>query len=447
MTTTYLIILVTLAIFLLLLLIMKLKMNAFIALLLVSIFTGIGAGMPPQELLKTIQDGMGGILGFVAIVVGLGSIFGEFLSYSGGAEVLATDLVKRFGKDKSSYALVITGFLVSIPVFFDVGFIILAPVVYGLAKSTNRSTVYYAVPLLTGLAITHTFIPPTPGPVAVAEVLGADIGTVILLGAGIGLPVGLIVGPYAGKLVAKYVKAGPPSWIEIGTKDNGLDKKPSFAKVMFIISTPIILIILGSVSRYWNIEQPVINETLQFLGHPFIALIIGTLLSMYYLGFKLGGSKEQLLEISTKALGPAGLIILITGAGGVFKQVLVDSGVGNSLAELLAETRLPILLLAYLMAVVVRVTQGSATVAMITAAGLISPIISMVDISETHIALTVLSIAAGATTLSHVNDSGFWLIGKYLDLSEKETIQTWTTTSTAISIVSMFLILLVSLFI
>jgi Gnt-I system low-affinity gluconate transporter len=448
MNNMYLLSVVTAAIVLLLILVIKFKLNAFIALLLVSIFAGLAAGMPPQQLIGSIQNGMGSILGFVAIVVGLGSIFGEMMEYSGGARALATWLISKLGQNNANIALTITGFLVAIPVFFDVGFIILVPVIFALSRQTGKPLVYYAVPLLTGLAITHAFIPPTPGPVAVTEILNADLGWVILLGSIIGLPLALVAGPFLGRIISKVVDLVPGPGDE---PDEEESKLPGFGTVFMILALPIVLIVMKSIADL-GVEKGFINQSgisdfISFIGHPFAALLIATLISLYILGTRSGASRDDLLRLTSKALGPAGIIILITGAGGVFKQVLVDSGIGSSLAETLSGWSLPFLILAYLLAMVVRVTQGSVTVAMITAAGLLSPLLETMDPSEGQRALIVLSVAAGATILSHVNDSGFWMVGKYLGLTEKQTIQTWTTTSTFISVSGLILILIASIFV
>ncbi len=443
MDLLYLTLTVLLSIFVLLVLVIRFKINAFIALMLVSIITGLVAGMDGQSLLKSIQDGMGGILGFVAIIVGLGAIFGEMLEFSGGAKALALDLVSKFGNKKASLALTFTGFLVAIPVFFDVGFIILVPIVYSLSRETKKSMVFYAVPLLTGLAITHAFIPPTPGPVAVTEILNADLGWVIGLGCIVGIPTAFLIGPLFGKLIAQKVDVHP-SESNITTVNGS--NLPRFYSILAIIAFPILLIVVKSIITMGIDSGRISNSSfidfLLFIGHPFIALLLVTLVSLYYLGYKRGADSKKLLQLSTKALGPAGIIILITGAGGVYKQVLIDSGIGSALANALAETHLPILILAFLIASVVRVTQGSATVAMITAAGLMSPVTEVLQLPAPKLALVVLAIASGATILSHVNDSGFWIVTKYLGLTEKQGIQTWTTTSTAIAITGMIIILI-----
>ena len=436
------------AILLLLFLVLKLKIHAFISLLIVSIVVGVVTGMDFSGIIKSMQDGMGNTLGFVATVVGLGAIFGQMLEASGGAESIAKYLLKTFGEKRASWALVLTGFIVAIPVFLDVGFIILIPIIYELTKQARRSILYYAIPLLAGLAVTHAFIPPTPGPVAVAEILDVQLGWIIIMGFIVGLPTAIIAGPIFGKYISKKIHIAAPDYFaekESGPVQEGL---PSFRTIILIIALPLLLIVLNSVAEvlYDNgvLQNEAIHQTVGLLGHPFTALIISTLLAMYVLGIRRGFNKEQIMTLSNKALGPAGLIILVTGAGGVFKQILIDSGVGGMLAERLAESAMPPIVLAYLIAVVVRVIQGSATVSMITAAGIMAPLISIFDLTQIDKALIVLAIAAGSTILSHVNDSGFWLVGKYLGMNEKETLRSWTVMETIISLVGFTFVLLLS---
>jgi len=436
------------AILLLLFLVLKLKIHAFISLLIVSIVVGIVTGMDFTGIIKSMQDGMGNTLGFVATVVGLGAIFGQMLEASGGAESIAKYLLKHFGEKRASWALVLTGFIVAIPVFLDVGFIILIPIIYELTKQAKRSILYYAIPLLAGLAVTHAFIPPTPGPVAVAEILDVQLGWIIIMGFIVGLPTAIIAGPIFGKYISQKIHIAVPDYFaekEPGPVQEGL---PSFRTIILIIALPLLLIVCNSVAEvlYDNgfLQNEVVYQSIGLLGHPFTALIISTLLAMYVLGIRRGFNKEQIMKLSNKALGPAGLIILVTGAGGVFKQILIDSGVGAMLAERLAESAMPPIVLAYLIAVVVRVIQGSATVSMITAAGIMAPLITIFDLTQIDKALIVLAIAAGSTILSHVNDSGFWLVGKYLGMNEKETLRSWTIMETIISVVGFTFVLLLS---
>lgn len=437
-------------IFLLLFLVTRLKINAFISLLISSIFVGLAAGMPAAGILESIQNGMGGTLGFVATVVGLGAIFGQILEHSGGAEALAQTLLKKFGQENASWALMVTGFFVAIPVFFDVGFIILVPLVYALARDTGKSLLYYGIPLLTGLAVTHSFIPPTPGPIAVAEIIGADLGWIILFGFIIGIPAAILAGPIFGRYISKKIDVGIPDYINMEPHEDDTEPLPSFGLICAIISIPLLLI-LGNTLTESLVGAGVLAEgwlpqLFMFIGHPFVALIIAVLMALYWLGTRRGTDRSQLSDLSMEALKPAGVIILITGAGGVFKQVLIDSGIGEMLAGSMADLGLPAIVLAYVIACAVRITQGSATVSMITAAGIMSPIISEFTFSEPHKALIALAIASGATILSHVNDSGFWLVNRYLGLTEKETLQSWTVMETIISVTGFVLALGLSFF-
>jgi Gnt-I system low-affinity gluconate transporter len=440
-------ILVALAgIFLLLFLVIRTKLHAFVALLLVSLIVGILAGMPLNEVVTSMQNGMGGTLGFVAVVVGLGAMFGQMLEVSGGAERLAQTLVKKFGEDKSQWALGVTGFLVAIPVFFDVGFIILVPIVYGLAKKTGKSLLYYGIPLLAGLAVTHSFIPPTPGPIAVADLIGADLGWVILFGTIAGIPAMIIAGPLFAKYISKKLHVVVPDYMNL--EEIEYDKElPSFKLIASLIMIPLVLILLNTVSGVLLEEGNIVRSVLTFLGHPFVALTIATILTFVFLGTKRGYSRQEVQDIATKALEPAGIIILVTGAGGVFKQILIDSGVGQVLGDMMAGSPLPPILLAFLIAAAVRVAQGSATVSMVTAAGLMAPLIEILGLQGPVLGLLVIAIASGATVLSHVNDSGFWLVGRYFGISVKDTLKSWTVMETLIGLVGVTVALILGVFI
>ncbi|MBR2076342.1 MAG: gluconate transporter [Exiguobacterium sp.] len=446
MSGSTLILIALAGIFLLLFLVIRTKLHAFVSLLLVSLIVGVAAGMPLGDVIASIQNGMGGTLGFVAVVVGLGAMFGKMLEVSGGAERLAQTLVSKFGEDKAQWALGITGFIVAVPVFFDVGFIILVPIVYGLAKKTGRSLLYYGIPLLAGLAVTHSFIPPTPGPIAVANLIGADLGWVILFGVLAGIPAMILAGPVFGKYIAKKIHVTIPDYMEFKEIDTSKEF-PSFKMILSLILIPLVLILANTLSAVLLDEGNVIRDVLTFLGHPFVALTIATLLTFVFLGTRRGYSRDEVQEIATKALEPAGIIILVTGAGGVFKQVLIDSGVGDVLGEMMAGSPLPAIVLAFLIATVVRVAQGSATVSMVTAAGLITPLLEIQNITGAALGLIVIAIASGATVLSHVNDSGFWLVNRYFGLDVKDTLKSWTIMETIIGLTGFAVVFLISLFI
>jgi Gnt-I system low-affinity gluconate transporter len=400
-----------------------------------------------KGIIDTVKSGMGGILGFVAIVVGLGAMFGKMLEVSGGAERLAKNILEKFGDDKAPWALGLTGFLISIPVFLDVGLIIVIPIVYSLAAKTGRPVLYYGIPLLAGLAVTHSMIPPTPGPIAVAEILNADLGWVILFGVIAGIPAMIIAGPIFGSYISKRVEVGIPDFIDFKEPDAG-KPLPSFGLVMFLILTPLIMILAGTVIHYMTDHQATI-DVVKFFGNPFVALLIATILAFYTLGNFCGYSRDEVQDIASKALEPAGIIILVTGAGGVFKQVLIDSGVGQMLGAMMKDSAMPPVVLAFVVTTLVRVAQGSATVAMVTGGGIMAGILAGagIDSSPQMLGLIAISVACGATVISHVNDSGFWLVNRFFGMSVKDTLKTWTVLETIVGLVGFIVVFILSLFI
>ncbi len=427
----------------LLTLILRFKFSAFISLLISAISIGVASGMPLPEVIDTIQRGMGGTLGFVAVVVGLGAIFGAILEHSGGAQALANYFLSKFGLPNAPWAVMIAGFFIAIPVFFDVAFIILVPIIYAIQRKSGKSLLIYAIPLLAGLAITHSFIPPTPGPVAVADILGAQLGWVILFGFIVGIPTAIVCGPIFGKYIANKIMVQAPSLTEdLSSKDQVL---PPVGLIMLSILIPIFLILINTILNSPLIGEAVLSDQIlsisAFLGHPFVALIIANLIVWYALGIRRGYTKDQLMDISTSSLKPAGIIILLTGAGGVLKQMLVDTGSGEMLANLLTEAGIPLLVFAFLAAAVIRILQGSATVAMITAAGLVVPLLNA-EVSDISKAILVIAVASGASIFSHVNDSGFWLVGKYLGISEKDTFRSWSVMTTILALMGFTMCLL-----
>ena len=405
------------------------------ALLLASISVGVFAGISITKILSTLQEGMGNTLGFVAIVVGLGTLLGGLLEHSGGAEALAQQLLKSFGEKRTDWALVTAGFLLAIPVFFDVAFILLVPIVYSLQRKTGKSILLYGLPLLAGLAITHAFIPPTPGPVAVAEILSANLGWVIAFGFVVGLPTAAISGPFFARIISEKIMVKAPVISSIEGQNKATT--PSLGVVLLVIGLPLGLIVLNTLFTSFAITSTLplfIGETLALIGHPFGALLIANLVAWYVLGKKRGVSSAALNQLANRSIAPAGLIILLTGAGGTFKQMLITTNAGKMLAEVFAAQGIPLLLFAFLAAVSIRLLQGSATVAMITAAGLTAPLLNEA-LTSPQKALIVLAIAAGASILSHVNDSGFWLVSKYLGLTEKETFRSWSIMTLLIALV------------
>jgi Gnt-I system low-affinity gluconate transporter len=432
---------------LLLFLIIKLKLNAFLSLLSASIWVGLWGGLSPTLILQSISKGMGDTLAFVATIVGLGAIFGAILEHSGGAQALAKFLLKKGRETKSRLALLITGFIVSIPVFFDVGIIILFPLVKALANRVKKNVLAFALPLLTGLAVTHSFIPPTPGPVAVADILKVDLGYAIVVGLIIGLPVALICGLW----LSKYITPAEVTNFE-DEKEMTEEYDTSLVKLIFLIlGLPIGLILIGSLFSTLALEGIIAQskwvEILAFIGHPFVSLLLATLLALYFLGTKRGLSKQELFDVSNRSLSPAGSIILITGAGGVLKQMMISTGIGEMIATSMQNSTFSIVLLAYLVSALVRIMQGSATVAMLTAAGIVAAVIIDMDLAMIDKTLIMMAIAAGSIILSHVNDSGFWLVNRYLNQSVQQTLKAWTIQSTIISVTSFTLIFLIYQFV
>lgn len=440
------------AIALILFLILKWRVQAFIALLLASVFVGVVSGtMELTEVGDTIKDSMGSSLGFIATIIGLGAIFGAMIEHSGGAQSLANGLLKFFGEKKANWAMLMTGFLISIPVFLDVALVIIAPIIYALARRTGKSLLTFGLPLLAGMVVTHSFVPPTPGPTWVAYELGIPIGTVILYSILVGLPTAIIAGIFLGGKIADQVKIDPPELVEAEETDT-----PSFWTIAVILMLPIVLIVAGSL-----VEQavgsgiadgltrsergaemailmkasPIWQQTVAFFGHPILALLLSTILTLWILGAKRGVAKDKLMEVATRALGPAGIIILITGAGGVFKGMLGKTGVGDALAELLGGLGVTPVILAFLFSAISRIAQGSATVAMVMAASLMAPILVNMGLSDAQLSLVVVAIAAGAAGFSHVNDSGFWMVSRYFRMTEKETFKTWSYVSTAVGVI------------
>ncbi|MDO8997637.1 MAG: gluconate:H+ symporter [Sediminibacterium sp.] len=424
----------------LLILVLYFKFPAFIALLIASIVTGLLAGLSAQKMIATIQEGMGSTLGFVATIVGLGAMFGAILEKSGGADAIARYLIKKAGQKKSPLALGFTGLIISIPVFFDVAFILLIPIIYAIQKNTQKSLLLYAMPLLAGLAFGHAFIPPTPGPIAVAEIIGAEMGWVILTSILIGIPTVILCGVLFGKMIAKRIFIQSPEQTLEVTPTAGTEHQqlPSFGLTIGIVFLPIVLILLNTCfsAGIFNIKNTFIIQLVAFIGHPFSALVIANIVAWILLGIKKGYSATDLSTISIQSMAPAGAIILVTGAGGVFKQVLVNTGAGKLLAELLLHAGVSVVLFAYLSAAIIRLLQGSATVAMITAASLLAPLLITGMYSPIQLAALVAAIAAGATIFSHVNDSGFWLVKQYLGLTENQTFKSWSLMTLLISVVA-----------
>ena len=443
--TTRLVIAAIIGLALLLVLIIKFKVHAMLSILIGAIAIGLIAGMPFEEIVTAVDDGIGNTLKGIALLVGLGSMFGAILEASGGAQTLAVTMVKKFGDEKAAWALGITGLVISIPVFFDAGLIILIPLAFSLAKRTKKSSLFYAIPLLAGLAVGHAFIPPTPGPVLVATMLNVELGWVILVGVCCGFFAMIVAGPVWGAICGKKFYVPVPDQIA-NQEDIDESKLPSFASVVTIIMIPLVLIILKSVAGVVPALAGV-APLFNFLGQPFAALLIATLAAMFILGTRHGYTMPELEKILTKSLEPTGLILLVTACGGVLRYILQYSGLGEIIGNAVASINLPIVVVAFLVAALVRICVGSATVAMTMAAGIVAAMPEIASLSPMYLACVVAAVAGGATVCSHFNDSGFWLVRSLIGLDENTTLKTWTIMETLVGGTGFIVALIISFFV
>ncbi len=428
----------------LLVLIIKFKVHAMISILVGAISIGLIAGMPAADIVTAVNDGIGNTLKGIALLVGLGSMFGAILEVSGGAQTLAVSMVKWFGDKKAAWALGITGLIIAMPVFFDAGLIILIPLAFSLAKRTNRSSLFYVIPLLAGLAVGHAFIPPTPGPVLVASMLGVDLGWVILIGTFCAIFAMIVAGPLFGSYCGNKFQIAVPEHVA-NQADFDESKLPKFWTIVGIILIPLVLIIMKSVSGVVPALSG-LQTIFNFLGEPFVALLIATIVAMLVLGLKHGYNMQELEKVMSKSLEPTGMILLVTACGGVLRYTLQYSGLGDVIGAAVSNMNLPIVVLAFIVAALVRICVGSATVAMTMAAGIIAAIPGIAELSPLYLACVTAAVAGGATVCSHFNDSGFWLVKSLVGLDEKTTLKTWTIMETLVGFTGFLVALVISFF-
>ncbi|MDN6115501.1 MAG: gluconate transporter [Enterobacterales bacterium] len=416
------------SVLLLLFLVMKARMHAFVALMLVSIGAGIFSGMPLDDIAKTMEKGMGGTLGFLAIVVALGAMFGKILHETGALDQIAAKLLDSFGEKRAHYALGIAGLVCALPLFFDVAIVLLIGVVFAVARRTNGNVVKLAIPLFAGVAGAAAFLLPGPTPMLLASQMGADYGWMILIGLCAAIPGMILAGPLFGNFISKHVTLDLPEDIQEPSLDKS--KLPSFGFSLALVLFPLVLVGMKTIGARFVEAGTELHKWLEFIGHPFTAILIACLVAIYGLAIRRGMSKEKVMEVCSAAIQPAGIILLVTGAGGVFKQILVDSGVGPALGNSLIGAGLPIAVACFVLAAAVRVIQGSATVACLTTVGLVLPVIGELGYNGAQMAALSICIAGGSIVLSHVNDSGFWLFGKFTGATEAQTLKTWSVMET-----------------
>lgn len=440
---TRLMIAAAIGIIVLLVLIIKFKLHPVLSMMVAAIIIGVGAGMPLTMISDTVEKGVGKTLQSIALLIGLGSMFGGILEESVGAQKIASTLIDKFGEKKAGWALGLTGLVIGTTVFFEAGVVVLIPLVFSVSKQTSKSTLYYAIPLLSGLASGYAFVPPSAGSVLVANALNVNLGTLILVGIPTALVCMLVSGVVWGGYVGnKIFTSLPKNVTEI--KDNNEDL-PSFGLVLAVILIPLVLILISTLSKYMNIPEN-IQEVLGFIGKPFIALTIATLAAMYFLGIKRGMSGAELKKILDHSLKPVGMILLVIACGGVIRWMLQDSGLGNVIGPALENSGLPFILIAFLIAVLVRASVGSSIVAMTMASGIMATMPAVMATSMLYRAAMCLAICGGATALSHVNDAGFWLVGSFLEIDEKTTLKSWTIMETLIGLTALIISLIISLF-
>lgn len=432
MSTATLVLTAAGSVILLLFLVMKARMHAFVALMLVSVGAGIFSGMPLNKITDTMQKGMGGTLGFLAVVVALGAMFGKILHETGAVDQIAIRMLKTFGEKRSHFAMGAAGFICALPLFFEVAIVLLISIAFAVARRTNDNMVKLVIPLFAGVAAAAAFVLPGPAPMLLASQMHADFGWMILLGLCAAIPGMLIAGPLFGNFIAKRVQFASPaadSFPEVAK-----DKLPSFGFSLSLILFPLILVGLKTIAANFIDKGSRLYECFEFIGHPFIAILIAVLITIYGLAYRQGMDKSRVMAICGEALQPAGIILLVIGAGGVFKQVLVDSGVGPALGHSLTGLGLPVALSCFILAGVVRIIQGSATVACLTAVGLIMPVIEPLHYSGAQLAALSICIGGGSIIVSHVNDAGFWLFGRFTGATEMETLKTWTMMETILGV-------------
>ncbi|WP_026532694.1 GntP family permease [Arthrobacter sp. H41] len=429
------------AILVLLFLIIKLRIHAFVSLILVSLATAFATGIPTDQIVTVLLGGFGSTLAAVALLVGLGAMLGRLVETSGGARVLADYLIRVFGEKRAPFALGVASLIFGFPIFFDAGLVVMLPVVFSVARRLGGGVLLYGLPAAGAFSVMHIFVPPHPGPVAASEFFGANVGLVIMVGLVAAIPTWYVTAYLYGKWAGKKFVLPIPELLGTADPQNEANP-PRFGTVVGILLLPLALIFLNTglntVSRSGAVSEDFAEQgwfqLLRALGETPVALLISLLVASYVLGRRRGVDKTVLENTLESALGPVCSVILITGAGGMFGGVLRTSGIGDALEGVLGDLGIPIILAGFLIAAILRIAQGSATVALTTAAGLISPAIAAGDYNGLQLAALVVAVAGGSVVVSHVNDSGFWLVGRFLGMDVKTTLKTWTVMETAIGV-------------
>ncbi|MGF7129876.1 GntP family gluconate:H+ symporter [Paraburkholderia sp. EB58] len=428
----------------LILLITRYKVYPFLVLIIVSLLLGLVAGMPMGTIVKSFETGNGNTLGHIAIVVGLGTMLGKMMAESGGAERIATTLIDKFGEKHIHWAMMVVAIIVGLPVFFEVGFVLLIPIAFNVAKRTGKSLLLIGLPMIAGLSVVHGLIPPHPAAMLAVQAYHADIGRTIVFGLIVGVPCAIVAGPLFALLVSRYIKLpenNPLAAQFLGSAAEDKEKAtkrelPSFGITLFTILLPVILMLIGSWANLVFAPKTLPNDLLQFVGNSDVALLIAVLVSFWTFGAKRGFTREQIQKFCGECLAPIAGITLIVGAGGGFGRVLMDSGISKEIVNAATAAHLSPLLFAWAVAALIRLATGSATVAMTTACGIVAPIAAAGAV-QVRPELLVLATGSGSLIFSHVNDGGFWLIKEYFGMTVGQTFKTWSLLETIISLMGL----------
>jgi Gnt-I system high-affinity gluconate transporter len=418
------------------------KVSPFLSLLSVAIFVGLLLGMDTAALLSSIEKGVGGTLGGLALIICLGAILGKLLERSGAIHQITTSLINRFGEQHVQWAVLLTGFLVGLPLYYNAGFVILVPLVFSVARKTGLPLLYIAIPTAASLSATHCFLPPHPGPVVLVNAFGADLGLTLVYGFIIVIPTVILSGPVLGRILKNVT--GTANQNNPQTQTSSPDKLPSVAASFIIALTPVILITIAVFAKNLLKDGDPLRNILLFLGDPTIALLVSVLLAIYFFALKRGETMQTTMTWLSQGISGIAMILLIITAGGVLKQVLTDSGTANYITAFSSAWTINPLLFGWIITALLRVTIGSATVAALTAAGIVAPLAASGVVSKE---LLVLSVGAGSIFGSHINDTGFWMFKEFFHLSMKETFMSWSVMETMMSVLGLIGVLLLQLFV
>ncbi len=412
------------------------KLNAFITLFVTSLSLAVVTGMPVQSVIHSFEAGLGGILGHIAIVVALGTMLGKMMAESGGADRIAYTLIRLFGEKRVHWAMMVIGLVVGLPAFFEVGFVLLIPIAFTVARRTKTSLILVGLPMVAGLSVVFGLVPPHPAAALAVTIYKAEMGRTIFYALLVGLPTAVIAGPLYAKLIAPHIQLAEDNPMAAQFARHGAERRlPGFGITLFTILFPVVLMMTGSWADSLAAPGSVLNKAIHLIGNDDMALLVGVLLSFVTLGRMRGFSRETILQFSNESLAPTATITLLVGAGGGFGRILQDSGVSQAIVEVAMHSHVPLLLLAWLLAAMMRIATGSATVALTTAAGIVAPI--ALHTAGIRPELLVIATGAGSLIFSHVNDGGFWLVKEYFHMTVAQTLKTWSVVETIISVTAL----------